>query len=464
VYFHCYSLENKKNSMPRQTIKDSDVAIPLVREERYKEADWARDFVPFTYFPDPDNHDEKIKLKVPIYSNSADEDVECFFETLVAFRKAMIAKKEWKDDAALNSDASTLFLYFGTILGGDASHQWEELVSETNVQTWRNFKLLVSDFITTKILPLDAYHKQKEYMEERPKPYSMEMAAWWSHYVVVAGYLRYFLTRQLMEEVSNGEKKTYSDLWNWGHLTDAELKQNFLRIQPEEWMEKFNDSALDRHSSMPKIYEFFSRQDDKVQHQRKARKLREARRVPVVKRGGARMPYYYQDRESYRNKSFQGRVPQGFQAGMPGRQPTYSRAREGYPQQQRRPQGESLRQRPQQQQQQQQQQQRQSFQRSYQPAQRTSRFARAPQRGYREQQYFGEEEQEEEFVEQVDGEENLQTQEAPYDEVDEQDFLEEEVDPQELNADEWEEDIWLAYESVEPAQRHRHRSHRQRRR
>ena len=118
---------------------------------------------------------KKVTLKT--YGRSQQEDREHFFEAFERLQRAL--EIQWKAISSNKTNgAQVLFDAFDTMLTGEASIEWNDVLSTSDDRTWESFKLLVSEFITRKILPDDAYKRQVEYMTARRKPRHLSMQDW----------------------------------------------------------------------------------------------------------------------------------------------------------------------------------------------------------------------------------------------------------------------------------------------
>jgi hypothetical protein len=303
-------------------MSEADAVIPYRRDERYVLKNENRQMVAIVFFPNQADTTDKIKINVPVYGGTADEDPEAFFEMFTEFERATKAKKIWDDDRTQNTDSSELFLRFGVQLSGTAKADWEDIRKKYPGEAWKDWKAAVAEFILEKVVAKkDAYERQVEYMENRSMPAGMGFTTWWKRFLTANRYLPYLLTRQKMEEVSDGKEKELKSQWKYGSFGDARQKDILLRHVPRAWKDTFDRSALDRQAPIAKIIEYFEGEEEREKRAQRRRQLQQQRGNPLANRGGGR------HFEARRQNRFNGGRGGGY-SGRGG--PHYSRGGEYY--------------------------------------------------------------------------------------------------------------------------------------
>jgi len=177
---------------------------------------------------------KKVTLKT--YGQSDKEDCEHFFEALEKLKREL--KKVWEETSkAKDRDAEILFDAFDQMLVGTASSEWHDVLATETKRDWEAFKGLVAKYITTKILPEDAYNRQVTYMQERRKPYDLSVKDWWLRMQTIDRYLPYFMPSKeaLQLWVPSAD---FKDWWNKGSLADQEKKRIVMTKVPPTWQEE----------------------------------------------------------------------------------------------------------------------------------------------------------------------------------------------------------------------------------
>ena len=266
-------------------MSEADAVIPLVRPHKYLANSAERQKVSFVYYPDPNDKDEKVKIYVPVYSGDENEDIEAFFETFTIFEQAMLKKKKWDNDFAHSVDCNVLFDYFDLCLTGTAQQDWHTVLETDKSRNWKSWKKLALEFIVEKILPLDAYEKQCRYLENRSMPLGMSFIDYYKRLQIGNNALPYMLTREQMEEISDGAVKTLKEHWVYGKFGPNKLKTIVLERVPPRWRDDFARSALNRSSTLERIVDYFQTADEREKHRQRLNKLGQER---VSSRGGGR--------------------------------------------------------------------------------------------------------------------------------------------------------------------------------
>lgn len=268
-------------------MSDAEAVVPFIREERF--ANHERRGVSFVHFPNAGDHDEKVKFMVPIYSGTDEEDAEAFFETFMTFQKAMKAKQLWNDAMVWNTHVPQLFTNFDLCLDGIAKLEWSlVLATQEEAIQWKDFKHLVSRFITEKVLGVDAYERQVTYMENRKMPVGMQVEAYYKRLQTMDFYLPYMLTSEKITELSDGAADSMTQVWSYGQLRQTRIKEIFLQCVPKRWRDSFDLSALSRHSDISAIVQYFAKLEQM-----------ESRKRLTSQRGGSN-----QGRRAYDNRRY----------------------------------------------------------------------------------------------------------------------------------------------------------------
>ena len=176
------------------------------------------------------------KVTLRTYGQSDQEDCEHFFEALEKLKREL--RKVWEEASkAKDRDAQTLFDALDQMLIGTASSEWHDVLATEAKRDWEAFKVLVAKYITTKILPEDAYNRQVTYMQERKKPQSLQVKDWWLRMQTMDRYLPYFMpdkeTLQLW--VPNAD---FTMWWKKGSLAEQEKKRIVMTKVPMPWQEE----------------------------------------------------------------------------------------------------------------------------------------------------------------------------------------------------------------------------------
>lgn len=180
--------------------------------------------------------DQPAKIYLKTYSHTTKEDCEHFFEAFEKLKKEL--RTEWdKSKVVMTNDATVLFEAFDEMLTGVvANAQWNGVLGMESSRTWAMFKAKVAEFITTKVLPEDAYSRQVSFMRERSKPRSLTAKDWWSRIQTLNQYLPYFFTT-IDEFKEHYPTETFRSWWVTGGLTELELKQIVTTRAPKAWQD-----------------------------------------------------------------------------------------------------------------------------------------------------------------------------------------------------------------------------------
>ena len=186
-------------------------------------------------------HTRKVTLKV--YSHSNQEDCEHFFECFEKLQKEL--DEEWlASSQAKDKDATVLFKAFEHMLNGVATSEWHDVLQNETDRTWETFKILVSIFISTKILKENAYDAQVRYMQERGKPKQLNAKDWWLRMQAMNCYLPYFMKNMDMLK-RQAPTANFKDWWNkGGSLSDTELRRIVTSKAPEVWQIRLSETDI----------------------------------------------------------------------------------------------------------------------------------------------------------------------------------------------------------------------------
>lgn len=267
------------------------------------------------------------KTKIPIYGGSDSEDVEHFFEMFVSFKKVMTQVALWNDDFTQGTNVDELMGYFEECISGVAEANWRSIRKDKTSCTWKDFKTDVATYITTQIVDPEAYHEQKRYLEHTIKPRDLTMKVYWQRYQILNLYLPYLLTRDIMEQVSDGQEKEFKKLWTYGSFGGHEQKQHMLRNVPVEWKNRFNVSGMSQTRDMQTLLNYFVEQERQEKERAINRQQASRNRYPAAIRGGGRRPDLARRNRyhnSYNNQSSRGGQYQSSRGGQ------YQLSRGGY--------------------------------------------------------------------------------------------------------------------------------------
>ena len=181
------------------SISDEEAPLPIMRKERFLEADKQRTtttktvVIPATA---TGGTEEKSKFSIRIFSMDADEDLISLIITLQQFRSWAEARELW--EAAPNVDVRLLFVEFKKCLSGQAEQQWQEIerrrLSAATSRTFVLFKSMVAEFVVRKVAQDPAvYFKQYDYLLERRLPSSMAFRDYYNTLTLYSSYLPWLL-------------------------------------------------------------------------------------------------------------------------------------------------------------------------------------------------------------------------------------------------------------------------------
>ena len=243
-------------------MRDDEAPIPFERAKHFK--DFKPDLVYISMYADPNDDHTKIKFEVPKFRNSEDEDCEAALNFFHDFENAMIAKELWSHQYTQATNASPVFIYFEQCLGGTAKTDWKDALVESGVnndRTWRDWKDAASYFLTEKVLPKNAYNLQLRYLQQRFKPTEETFKEYYGRLQHISSLMPYMLTRAKMEEVSSRTVRNYQQLWQYGSLTEHQMKEIVLTKIPQHMLDDFKRSALSESEQLSRIKEYFIEED-----------------------------------------------------------------------------------------------------------------------------------------------------------------------------------------------------------
>ena len=205
-----------------------------------------------------DERERKVTIRT--FGDTEYEDAESFFLFLEDFEKEMTRFKKWDKDANHNADVTELFTQFDQCLRHSAQTDWYDVLGGPvpTGTSWQEWKESLSQYIMEKILPENAYRKQRRYMEHRKKPKALSLDVWWRRVKTLSHYLRFFVDKDTMEEYSGGVHKRWKDLWvNFGPFNQYELNNIMVDNVPDVWREEFYMSTLDVGDTEQQMLQYF---------------------------------------------------------------------------------------------------------------------------------------------------------------------------------------------------------------
>jgi hypothetical protein len=183
------------------------------------------------------------KVTLYVYERSEKEDSEHFFEAFNHMQDQIRVEYNAVSQNQ-NNDATIVFSAMDSMLGGNAKTEWHDVLATREERNWKDFKELVAQFITTKILPEDAYNSQLTYMRERSKPMGLTVRDWWLRMQTINRYLPYFFGSMdaLKAELPSAN---FSHWWRDGGLSKADQRRIVITKIPMEWESqlRLNDST-----------------------------------------------------------------------------------------------------------------------------------------------------------------------------------------------------------------------------
>jgi len=96
--------------------------------------------------------------------------------------------------------------------------------------------------------------------------------------------LPYMLDQETMEDVSSGSHKNLKQVWEYGKISDYQLKQVWLSRVPARWKQTFERSALSESSPLSELIDYFNQ----LESQERNSRLIGGVRMQATMRGGGR--------------------------------------------------------------------------------------------------------------------------------------------------------------------------------
>jgi hypothetical protein len=107
-----------------------------------------------------------------------EEDIESFFIAFEQFCTKL--ETEWKQRSkSMANDAYILFDGMDKMLTETANAEWHDVLAQTVRRDWETYKRVTAEYITTKVLPNDAYDLQVTYLQEQGKPKKLLSKQWY---------------------------------------------------------------------------------------------------------------------------------------------------------------------------------------------------------------------------------------------------------------------------------------------
>jgi len=254
------------------SISDDEAPFPIVRKERFIEADKARTTTTKTIVipaTTEGESEEKSKFSIRIFSMDGDEDLISLIVTLQQFRSWAEARNLW--DAAPNVDVRLLFVEFKKCLSGQAEQQWQEVeqrrLGTSTSRTFILFKSMVAEFVVRKVAQdPTVYFKQYDYLLERRLPANITFRDYYNTLTLYSSYLPWLLDEDQiiqLESINNPlefERQAVARgrLWKAGRLSNNQLRDIVLRAIPQSWMNQFTISGGSHKTPLETVIERMS--------------------------------------------------------------------------------------------------------------------------------------------------------------------------------------------------------------
>jgi hypothetical protein len=225
----------------------------------------------------------KKTVELKEYGKTVREDVEHFFTAFETMQSAM--QPEWDSiRKSKANNAQVLFDAMDHLLVGTAQTEWKDVLATSNDRTWETFKKIVSQFITTKLLPADAYNIQLQYLMERRKPLEMTMQDWWLRFQTLNRLMRYFFKDQA-EFQRHYLDKNFSDWWFTGGLGKMEIQRVIINKAPNIYHNRLEEVDVDykfQQTAEPQdLIDYFIRLEHLEERRRQpARRMTRNTRIP----------------------------------------------------------------------------------------------------------------------------------------------------------------------------------------
>ena len=254
------------------SISDEEAPFPIVRKERFVEADKQRTITTKTVVIPATTQggtEEKSKFSIRIFSMDADEDLISLIITLQQFRSWAEVRDLW--EAAPNVDVRLLFTEFKKCLSGQAEQQWQEIeqrrVSATTSRTFILFKSMVAEFVVKKVAQDPAvYFKQYDYLLERRLPSNIAFRDYYNTLTLYSSYLPWLLDEDQIIQLESinhplpfeRQAAARARLWKAGRLSNNQLRDIVLRAIPQSWMNQFSVSGGSHKTPLETVIERMS--------------------------------------------------------------------------------------------------------------------------------------------------------------------------------------------------------------
>lgn len=294
------------------TPQDHEVPLPFVRQKVYIDHDAERPTFSIPVYLDPDHPEDKVKVPVKIYSGGDREDIEAFFVTFFEYVNAMKKKELWKVNSFTQStDVTSRINYFENTLDGNALSDWqavrtyrrEKTPANSSITTWRIFKEDVAVFIVNKVCKAfqDPFTNQRKYIRNRKLCHSLKVREQYERVQFTNNCLPMLLTRETMEAKSQGEAKTFAELWTWGALKTHDMPEVITGMIPEAWRQTYNVLSGGRDLDCEEMIRLLTTIENNPRFGRGT--IGDNRQQPAHWRGGSRNPMNRSGRAYHRGRA-----------------------------------------------------------------------------------------------------------------------------------------------------------------
>ncbi|KAG7369831.1 hypothetical protein IV203_027577 [Nitzschia inconspicua] len=117
------------------------------------------------------------------------------------------------------------------------------MLGSTTKRDWETFKKTVATYITTKILPDDAYDIQVTYLQERMKPKKLDVKQWYLRMQTLNRYLPYFIPSiDKVKEIN--PSATFKEWWKDGMLSETNIKKTIKNKAPDSWQRQLKLNTI----------------------------------------------------------------------------------------------------------------------------------------------------------------------------------------------------------------------------
>ncbi|KAG7357555.1 reverse transcriptase RNA-dependent DNA polymerase [Nitzschia inconspicua] len=143
----------------------------------------------------------------------------------------------------MSNDAQVLFDGMDKMLIETANAEWHDVLGSTTKRDWETFKKTVATYITTKILPDDAYDIQVTYLQERMKPKKLDVKQWYLRMQTLNRYLPYFIPSiDKVKEIN--PSATFKEWWKDGMLSETNIKKTIKNKAPDSWQRQLKLNTI----------------------------------------------------------------------------------------------------------------------------------------------------------------------------------------------------------------------------